>query len=146
MSTPTEPDVRPRISATAAQLFVADVAASVAYFTKTLGFDLVFLYGAPPYYARVRRGAGHLNLKQTDAPVIDPGTRDRESLLSADFSLDDPESLTRLFREFQAADAPFHQSLRREPWGALTFIVKDPDGNLLLFAAPAPKAVVECVR
>jgi hypothetical protein len=27
--------------------------------------------------------------------------------------------------------------LRKEPWGAETFIVKDPDGNLLLFAGPA---------
>jgi hypothetical protein len=31
----------------------------------------------------------------------------------------------------------FAQTLRREPWGAKTFIVKDPDGNLLLFAGPA---------
>lgn len=136
----------PLISATAAQLFVSDVAASCDFFTKILGFELVFLYGAPPFYGRVRRGAGHLNLKRTDAPVIDPALRDRESLLSADLSVDDSESLTRLFREFQAAGAPFHQGLRREPWGALTFIVKDPDGNLLLFAAPAPQAILECVR
>jgi len=27
--------------------------------------------------------------------------------------------------------------LRKERWGAETFIVKDPDGNLLLFAGPA---------
>jgi hypothetical protein len=27
--------------------------------------------------------------------------------------------------------------LKREPWGAHTFIVRDPDGNLLLFAGPA---------
>ena len=39
--------------------------------------------------------------------------------------------------EFQAAGVPFFQTLRREPWGAKTFIVKDPDGNLLLFAGPA---------
>jgi hypothetical protein len=31
----------------------------------------------------------------------------------------------------------FAQPLQREPWGAKTFIVKDPDGNLLLFAGPA---------
>jgi hypothetical protein len=29
----------------------------------------------------------------------------------------------------------FHQTLRTEPWGARTFIVKDVDGNLIAFAA-----------
>jgi hypothetical protein len=28
----------------------------------------------------------------------------------------------------------FHQSLRTEPWGARTFIVQDPDGNLIAFS------------
>jgi hypothetical protein len=31
----------------------------------------------------------------------------------------------------------FFQTLKREPWGARNFILKDPDGNLLLFAGPA---------
>jgi uncharacterized glyoxalase superfamily protein PhnB len=42
-----------------------------------------------------------------------------------------------LFLELQSAGVPFQQALKREPWGAKTFIVKDPDGNLLLFAGPA---------
>jgi Histidinol dehydrogenase len=36
-----------------------------------------------------------------------------------------------------SAGIAFFQTLRKEPWGAETFIVKDPDGNLLLFAGPA---------
>jgi hypothetical protein len=28
----------------------------------------------------------------------------------------------------------FHQTLKSEPWGARTFIVRDPDGNLILFS------------
>jgi uncharacterized glyoxalase superfamily protein PhnB len=72
-----------------------------------------------------------------DAPVIDPGLRDRESLLSADMGLDTHEEIKSLFLEFQAAGATFFQMLRKEPWGAKTFIVKDPDGNLVLFADPA---------
>jgi hypothetical protein len=31
----------------------------------------------------------------------------------------------------------FHQTLKKELWGARTFVVLDPDGNLILFAAPA---------
>jgi uncharacterized glyoxalase superfamily protein PhnB len=50
--------------------------------------------------------------------------------------LDTHEEIEQLFREFQAAGVTFFQALRKEPWGAQTFIVKDPDGNLLLFAGP----------
>jgi len=51
--------------------------------------------------------------------------------------LDTHEEIKQLFLEFQAARVEFFQTLRKEPWGAKTFIVKDPDGNLLLFAGPA---------
>ncbi len=63
--------------------------------------------------------------------------RDRESLLSADMGLDTAGEIKQLYLEFQAAGVDFFQPLRKEPWGAKTFIVKDPDGNLLLFAGPA---------
>jgi len=42
-----------------------------------------------------------------------------------------------LFREFEEAGLTFHQPMRTEPWGARTFIVADPDGNLLCFAGKA---------
>ena len=58
-------------------------------------------------------------------------------LLSADMGVDTHEEIEELFREFQAAGVTFFQTLRKEAWGAMTFIVKDPDGNLLLFAGPA---------
>ena len=46
-----------------------------------------------------------------------------------------------LFLEFQSAGVSFHLKLKKQPWGAKNFVVKDPDGNLLLFAAPQPKPV-----
>jgi uncharacterized glyoxalase superfamily protein PhnB len=52
-------------------------------------------------------------------------------LLSASITLDDAKPL---YLEFQASGVIFHQTLRKEPWGGLTFIVRDPDGNLILFA------------
>jgi catechol 2,3-dioxygenase-like lactoylglutathione lyase family enzyme len=125
------------ISATAAQVFVSDIKVSCDFFTKKLGFTIVFVYGEPPFYAQVKRDRGLLNLKSMDQPVIDPELRDRESLLSADMGVDTAEQIKQLFLEFQAAGASFFQTLRKEPWGARTFIVKDPDGNLLLFAGPA---------
>lgn len=129
--------VKPVITATAAELFVSDIKASCDFFTRKLGFTIVFVYGEPPFYAQVRRDRGLLNLKHMDAPVIDPALRDRESLLSADMGLDTRAETEALFREFEAAGVTFFQALRKETWGAMTFIVKDPDGNLLLFAGPA---------
>jgi catechol 2,3-dioxygenase-like lactoylglutathione lyase family enzyme len=138
MQAPSDrPSSAAAITATAAQLFVADIAASCEFFTRRLGFEVVFVYGEPPFYAQVRRDRGLLNLRHLDSPAIDPARRDREALLSADFALESAEHLKRLFLEFEAAGVTFFQTLRREPWGASTFIVKDPDGNLLLFAAPA---------
>jgi catechol 2,3-dioxygenase-like lactoylglutathione lyase family enzyme len=127
---------KPVIVATAAELFVSDINASCEFFTQKLGFAIVFVYGEPPFYAQVKRDRGLLNLKHMDRPVIDPDLRDRESLLSADMGLDTHEEIKQLFLEFQAAGVTFFQTLRKEPWGAKTFIVKDPDGNLLLFAGP----------
>jgi uncharacterized glyoxalase superfamily protein PhnB len=84
----------------------------------------------------VFRDAARLNLRHVDAPPFDSKLRDREDLLSAVLTLDSVAGIESLFDKVKAAGAPLHQELRREPWGAHTFIVKDPDGNLLLFAGP----------
>jgi catechol 2,3-dioxygenase-like lactoylglutathione lyase family enzyme len=119
------------------ELFVTDIAASCDFFAGKLGFTIAFTYGDPPFYAQVMRNAARLNLKCVDQPVIDPALRDREELLSAAFTVATAEEIKQLFLEFQTAGVIFFQTLRREPWGARNFIVKDPDGNLLLFAGPA---------
>jgi uncharacterized glyoxalase superfamily protein PhnB len=119
------------------QLFVADIKSSCDFFTAKLGFAIVFTYGEPPFYAQVKRDGARLNLKHVDRPVIDPGLRDREELLSAALTVATAEEIKQLFLEFQAAGATFFQTLKQQPWGARNFIVKDPDGNLLLFAGPA---------
>jgi len=62
--------------------------------------------------------------------------RARESLLSASITLATADEIKQLFLEFQSGGVVFHQTLKAEPWGARDFIIKDPDGNLLLFAGP----------
>jgi hypothetical protein len=96
-----------------------------------LGFTVAFAYGEPPFYAQVFRDGARLNLRHVDEPVFDPARRDDEQLLAATITLEHAEPL---FIEYQSAGVAFSQALRIEPWGAETFIVKDPDGNLLLFA------------
>ena len=119
------------------QLFVTDIKRSWEFFREKLGFSLVFSYGKPPYYAQVGRDTAHLNLRCVEGPVIDSAVRDREELLSVSMTVATPDEIKLLFLEFQSAGVTFHQTLKKQPWGAKNFIVKDPDGNLLLFAGPA---------
>src|ERR1700733_9095678 len=127
---------RPTLLTAEPQLFVAEISASCAFYTGKLGFAVAFAYGEPPFYAQVFREGARLNLRCQAKPVIDPQLRDSQHLLSASITLDDAKPL---FLEFQAAGVEFHQGLKTEPWGARTFIVRDPDGNLLLFSGRAKK-------
>ena len=122
---------KPVLLAAEPQLFVADIVASCEFYTKKLGFSVAFSYGEPPFYGQVFRDGARLNLRRLDKPGLDPEIRDREQLLSASIALDDAKPL---FLEYQAAGVLFAQPLKTEPWGARTFIVRDPDGNLILFA------------
>ena len=119
------------------ELFVTNIKASLDFFTQELGFAIAFTYGEPPFYAQVKRDGARLNLKCVDSPVINPELRDREELLSAAMSVATPHEIKQLFLEFQSANVTFFQTLKKQPWGARNFIIKDPDGNLLLFAGPA---------
>jgi catechol 2,3-dioxygenase-like lactoylglutathione lyase family enzyme len=127
----TETLRKPTLLAAEPQLFVSDLGASCEFYTKKLGFTVAFTYGEPPFYGQVFRDAARLNLRHLGEPAICPELRDREHLLSASITLDDAKPL---FLEFQGAGVIFHQALKTEPWGARTFIVCDPDGNLILFA------------
>jgi catechol 2,3-dioxygenase-like lactoylglutathione lyase family enzyme len=122
---------KPVLLAAEPQLFVADITASCEFYVGRLGFTVAFTYGEPAFYAQVFRDGARLNLRCLSTPVIEPRLRDKEDLLSASITLDDAKPL---FLEYQTAVVPFHQVLKREPWGARTFIVRDPDGNLILFA------------
>jgi catechol 2,3-dioxygenase-like lactoylglutathione lyase family enzyme len=113
------------------QLYVRDILASSAFYSNMLGFSVAFTYGDPPFYGQVFRGGARLNLLQVDEPVVDHVRRDSEGLLAASITLEDAKPL---FLEYQEAGVEFAQPLRTEPWGARTFVVRDPDGNLLLFA------------
>jgi catechol 2,3-dioxygenase-like lactoylglutathione lyase family enzyme len=124
---------KPMLTAVEPQLFVASIDAACDFFVQKLGFSVVSKYGNPPFYGQVKRDAAHLNLRCVDKPVFDNALRDREHLLSASMIVDD---IKQLYLEYQSAGVDFHQPLRKEPWGARDFIVRDPDGNLLLFAGP----------
>jgi len=128
---------RPILSSTSAQLFVADIKASCDFFTAKLGFAVDFVYGDPPFYGQVIRDRAQLALRMVCEPVFVGDIRQREHLLAASITVDTAHDIKQLFLSFQAKGVPFHQVLKKEPWGARNFIVLDPDGNLILFASPA---------
>jgi catechol 2,3-dioxygenase-like lactoylglutathione lyase family enzyme len=139
------PHSQPILTSIAAHLYVRDLKASTDFFTTKLGFTIDFVYGDPPFYGQVSRDNARLALRSMDesffaqdiALNLAQDIRQREGLLSASITLASADEIRKLFLAYEAQDVPIAQSLRNEPWGAKTFIVKDPDGNLILFAAPA---------
>lgn len=139
MSAPTaKPSAdAPMLSGAEPVLYVADFSIALAFYTQKLGFAVDFVYGEPPFFGVVMRDAARLCLRQVAGPVFAGDIRAREELLSASITLDTAAALKRLFLDYQAAGVPFHLPLKTQPWGARNFILRDPDGNLILFASPA---------
>jgi uncharacterized glyoxalase superfamily protein PhnB len=134
---PGQTTPRPILNSIEAQLFVANIESSCDFYTNKLGFAVEFIYGDPPYYGQVIRDNARLNLRLVCGPVFAGDVRKREHLLSASITVATANEIKQLFLSYQAAGVSFHQALKKEPWGARTFIVSDPDENLILFAGPA---------
>jgi catechol 2,3-dioxygenase-like lactoylglutathione lyase family enzyme len=123
------PDHEPQLLGAHPQLFVSDVEASCRFFVARLGFTVAFKYGKPVFYALVQRDSACLNLRYVHAPVLN---REAErDLLSASIPV---ANVKALYSEYLSAGAPMAQRLKKQPWGAADFIVRDPDGNLVHFA------------
>lgn len=120
----------PRLLAAYPQLFVSDVRSTCEFYTRVLGFKVSFIHGEPPFYGQVERDAIRLNLRYVCDTVFDRDMRERERLLSAYIDVSD---VKELYREFKAGGAEFQQTLMRQPWGVQDFVIRDSDGNLLLF-------------
>ncbi|MGC2298844.1 MAG: VOC family protein [Acidobacteriaceae bacterium] len=121
----------------AAHLYVRDLKATTDFFTTKLGFTIDFVYGDPPFYGQVSRDNARLALRAMDEHFFVEDVREREGLLSASITLATADETRQLFLTYQTAEVSIAQPLKNEPWGALTFVVQDPDGNLILFAGPA---------
>ncbi len=62
--------IHPNLTAIEAQLYVADITASCAYFTAALGFAIAFTHGDPPFFGQVYRDRARLNLRMVREPVL----------------------------------------------------------------------------
>jgi catechol 2,3-dioxygenase-like lactoylglutathione lyase family enzyme len=127
-------DAGPQFAYAMPFVFVRDVGAALAFYDRSLGFRTEFAYGEPPYYAQVIREQVRLALKHADEPLFEAlkpfRTVKDEEIISVSIAI---EHAKPLYLEYQAAGVRFHQRLRRETWGAWSFMVEDPDGNIIAF-------------
>ena len=124
-------DEKLRLHVAYPMIFVTDITKATDYYKSKLGFKVDFLYGEPPFYGMMTRDGAGLHFRHVDKhPLI----HSEEDLLAAAIPVSEIKSI---FLEFKDNGAEFHQTLKRQPWGASDFIIKDPDGNLLNFASAA---------
>jgi len=110
-----------RFLSSRATLGAKDVAASVKFYTETLGFEVETTMGDPPSFAILRIDDTGLGLVKTDSPTV-------ESFACVYFTV---EGVEALHARCVAANAVITNSLTRHPWGNYDFVVQDPDGHMI---------------
>lgn len=114
-------------------LEVADLATSLQFYSRQLGFTVEFEFGDPVSHAGLFRGdwstqGARLQLTQRASASRIP---------SAALYLIVAPRLDMLYEEFQRRDVPILEAIATRPWGRREFSVRDPDGYLLRFGEPA---------
>jgi catechol 2,3-dioxygenase-like lactoylglutathione lyase family enzyme len=132
MDTPTADNLR--FERATACIFVTEFDRALAFYRDVLGFEVEYTYGEPAFWGEIVRDGARLNLRHVDTSPWKAGMREAEQLLSAYVLTTDAKAL---FVEYQALDVDFHERLQRKPWGNNEFVVRDPDGNLILFGGPS---------
>ncbi len=104
-------------------LGVRDVTASIDFYAKAVGFEVVVTMGEPPTFAMIGQGDSGLGLSRTAAPQV------------ADFACCyfNVEGVEELHRRCVDAGATIVGPLTRQPWGNYDFVIADPDGHQLAF-------------
>ena len=131
MSTRT-PATEMRMTRALPVVIVTDFERAIEFYRDTLGFDVSYTYGEPPFWGEVRRDDVAFNLRHNDESPWLPGVRDDEQLLSIAITTTDAKAL---FLQYQDVGVDFQERLREKPWNAIEFVVRDPDGNLILFGS-----------
>jgi uncharacterized glyoxalase superfamily protein PhnB len=106
-------------------LFVQDAERAIAWYTRVLGFDVVFNYGE---YAGLRLGDAHIHLAQREAPE---GVR-----LKAAFYLRIASGIDDYVARIVATDESLVAPLKDHDYGMRETTVCDPDGNDIYIGQP----------
>ena len=141
LSTMRTMQTRPRppgvITAAEPELFVADITASCDFFTGKLGFTVVLRTASRPSMAGDARRR-RLNLRCVEAPPIDRRAARSRRLLAASLTVDTAGRNQAAVPRVSGSGRNSLPDVEEGAVGRAQFhLVKDPDGNLLLFAGPA---------
>ena len=115
---------------------VTDLARTVAYYEKALGFDVrVSSPSDSPFFAIVGRDSVQVHLKEVSDEVSPrPNSRQHPwARWDAFIYLADPDALAR---ELSTRGVEFHRQLMDTDDGLRGFEVADPDGYVLFFGRP----------
>ena len=117
------------IHASAPHFFVRDVHRSVRFYVDVLGFEEPKIWGDPPCFAMPRRDGFIVMLNQGDADFIRPnGAYD---CWDAYFWCDDVDAL---WQDIKDKVEVVHGPEDRDYYGMREIGIKDPDGDMLVFA------------
>jgi uncharacterized glyoxalase superfamily protein PhnB len=112
---------------------VADIAASVRFYTEVLGFEPMFTLPGDDgtlVHASVRRGNGDLMFSRIDPTnVHDQGPLGRGVGLYT--TVADDEDIDAYFARVKAAGATIVQEPTDQFWGHRDWAIADPDGYLI---------------
>lgn len=112
-----------RVSLDKFAIHVKDVEASMAYYQRIPGAELIVYQ--PGHIAIFKLGKNELNLVRLD--------------LMPPFHLEfETEQVDELYADFQKEGFPVQEPPEDKPWGERTFYSRDPDGNLMEFSRSAP--------
>jgi catechol 2,3-dioxygenase-like lactoylglutathione lyase family enzyme len=120
-----------RLTAIAPQFLVDDLARSIAYYRRELGFGLDFQY--EDFYASVSRDGCAIHLKCAAKTEADRAHRREEEHLDAYIRVSDAAAL---YGELSTRGARIVRPLEDRPWSCREFYVEDSDGYILCFSEP----------
>ncbi len=110
-------------------LSVSDLAASVEYYQRVLGFHIQWKWGEPPRLASVCRDRVELNLSLRESTV-------RPDVSKVYFEM---SSVDAYYGQITEAGAEVTIALADRPYGMKDFRIVDPDGNELSFGETAAR-------
>lgn len=113
---------------------VADVTRAARYFRDVLGFEIDFIAGEPPSYARVKKGAErrhgdpvYLRLWQCGAAPVGGQSWKGEIVIHVGHDVDG------LHAAYVKRGVDIVEPLASQPWGLREFALREPDGHVLRF-------------
>jgi len=111
------------------QFLVDDLARSIEYYGRCLGFDLDFQY--EDFYASVSRDGCAIHLKAAPKNEADRIHRQEHEHLDAHVAV---SNAAALYDELRSRGASVAKALEDRPWSCRDFYIQDPDGYILCFS------------